>query len=168
MIKKGDCIIFTKEDERFGLILHHSYSEDEKIYHGFILLGDLFKETPTKEEIKSSGILGYKMQGDTTDLVNSLKKLEQKHDDSIFYTGVKYDVIRIPNDLIFKEESRIEKVANLQLHEEFYPLPESYSRQNDYDEICDLIKKEILKRDPNTIIWNRIYDSHPLKEILKK
>jgi len=105
-MKKGDCIILEDSKELlYGLILHHSITENKKTEFGFIIIGESFEKIPTKSEIESSEILGDKYQNDTADLLNSGMRSRQKHDKSTFYTGVKYDMITIPKSLLDNERS---------------------------------------------------------------
>ncbi len=168
-MKKGDCIILEDEkDQKYGLILHHSITENDKTEFGFIIMGESFENIPSKSEIESSGILGDKYQNDTADLLNSGMRSRQKYDKSTFYTGVKYDMITIPKSFFDNEQSRIRIVANVNLNPEFYPMPNFYSRQSEYYKICKLIAERISKKDPKTIKWSTIYDAYPLKEILEE
>lgn len=165
-MKKGDCIILKDKDQKFGLILHHSITENENEKFGFLIIGQSFDEIPSKKEIKANGILGYKYLDDKTDLINSMMRTSQKSDKSVFYTGVKYDLISVDKEVFNGKEIKI--IANLKLNPEFYPMPNFHSRQNEYDEICKLIKNRIEKRGKETTHQNTIYDSHPIEEILNK
>lgn len=156
------------KDNKYIIILHHAITQKERTDYGFIIIGEPFKKVPSKSKIELSGILGYKYQNDTADLINSAMRNRQKYDSSTFYTGVKYDMIKIPKSFFVKKDPRIKKVATVNLNPKFNPMPNFNSRQTEYEEICKLISSRILKRDPNTINWSTIYDSYPLKEILKK
>lgn len=163
---KGDCIILEHKDQKLGLILHHSIIENEKEQFGFLIIGQSFDKIPSKEEIIANGILGYKYLDDKTDLINSLMRTNQKFDKSVFYSGVKYDLIIVDKKAF--NERQIKKIANLELNPGFYPMPNFYSRQNDYNEICNLILNRIEKKGIETTYRNTIYESHPIEEILNK
>lgn len=165
-MNKGDCILFEADEVKYLLILHHINDENDIIKYGFIISGESFRNIPTKTEIELCGILGYKYQNDTSDLLNSSKRNQQKYDSSTFYTGVKYDVISLPHTLFSENDTKIKTIANIEFNPKFYPMPNSYSRLNTIEEVCQTIKDKISKRDPNTISWSTIYDSYPLKEIL--
>ena len=165
-MKKGDCIILEDKDQRFALILHHSITENENEKFGFLIVGKSFVKIPSKIEIEEIGILGYKYLDDKTDFINSAMRSNEKFDESVFYTGVKYDLISIAKEAFNDKE--ILSIANFDLHPEFYPMPNFYSRQNEYNEICKLIKSRIEKRGKETTHQNTIYDSHPIEEILKR
>jgi hypothetical protein len=115
-MKKGDCITLEYKDKKYVLILHHIITENDKTEYGFVIVGTSFENTPSKSEIESSGILGDKYQNDTTDLINSGMRSQQKYDSSTFYTGVKYDVITIPKSLFIEEKSRVKIVAKVSLN----------------------------------------------------
>jgi len=165
-MKKGDCLLFEWSEEKYLLILHHIIDENEKTEYGFIISGETFQNIPTKSKIELCGILGDKYQNDTADLVNSSMRSQQKHDSSIFYTGIKYDVISLPQSLLNENIATIKNIANVKLNPKFYPMPNSHKRLNTIEEVCQTIKAKILKKNPNTISWNTIYNSYPLKEIL--
>ena len=165
-MNKGDCILFEADEAKYLLILHHINNEKDNIKYGFIISGESFLTIPTKSEIELCGILGDKYQNDSTDLVNSSMRSQQKYDSSTFYTGVKYDVISLPHTLLTENKTKIRTIANVEFNPKFYPMPNSYSRLNTIEEVCQTIKGKILKKDSNTVSWNIIYDSYPLKEIL--
>lgn len=165
-MRKGDCLIFEYEGSKYGLILHHCIAEKGKTEYDFVIIGESFERTPSKSEIESCGILGYKYQNDTTDLLNSTMRNRQKYDDSTFYTGIRYDVVSIPKSFFDKRRLKIQHVANFNLNPEFYPIPNFHSRLDDYEKICNLIRNRIAKRDPETISWSTIYDAYPLTEVL--
>lgn len=166
-MKKGDCIILNDNETYYALILHHSIDKNDKIEYRFVIVGETFKKEPLKLEIELSGLLGYKYQNDTADLINSAMRSRQKFDRSTFYTGVKYDLISIPKSFFDERKTTIKKVASLKINPKFYPLPNFQSRLDDFDQICELIRTRISERDPKKIEWSTIYDAYPLREILE-
>ena len=57
-MKKGDCILVNGGDLKYLLILHHTIENEQKIEHGFIIVGNSFQNPPTKKEIELCGIFG--------------------------------------------------------------------------------------------------------------
>jgi len=165
-MKKGDCIILEDEDQKFGLVLHHSITENENEKFGFLIVGQSFDRIPSKKKIEENGILGYKYLDDKTDLINSMMRSNQKLDKSVFFTGVKYDIIFADRKAFNGRE--VKTIANLKLNPEFYPMPNFYTRQDNYDEICKIIRGRIEKRGKETTHQNTIYESYPIEEILNK
>ena len=165
-MEKGDCVLLDNGELKYVLILHHSIEDKKHTNFGFILVGRSFNTIPNKKEIESSGILGDKYQNDTSDLINSSMRSQQKFDSSTFYTGVKYDVITLPKTLFTENNSVFQIIANVKLNPKFYPMPNSYSRLNDFNEVCITLREKILKKDPKKINWDTIYDSYPLKELI--
>ena len=91
---------------------------------------------------------------------------QQRYDSSTFYTGVKYDVITLPNTLFIETNSTFSTIANVELNPKFYPMPNSYSQLKSLKEVCETIKTKILKKDPKAVNWDTIYDAYPLKELI--
>ena len=165
-MKKGDCILLNYKDENNVLILHHSIIENGNRYYGFLIVGQKFDKIPSKEEIEANGVLGYRYLDDKTDLANTIMISSQKLDKSILYTRVKYDVILIDDEV--SKEIEVKKIAHIELNPDFNPMPNFYSRQKNYDEICELIENRIAKKGKKTTHQNTIYESHPVVEILMK
>ncbi len=155
--------MFDDKGKKYVLILHHIINQNAESHLEFLIVGD---EMPSKEEIEANGILGYKYLDDKTDLMNSVIRTNQKFDKSVFYTGVKYDLILVDKEA-FKER-QIQTIANIELNLEFYPMANFYSRQNKYNEICKLIKNRIEKRGKETTHQNTNYESYPIGEIINE
>ncbi len=166
-MERGDCIALEFKNNYYVLILHSLISENDVAEYIFVIGGESFKRVPSKSEIESIGILGFKYQNDTADLMNSTMRSRQKYDKSTFYTGVKYDVLFISKSVLDEKKQEIKKVASVNLNSEFYPLPNFSSKPTKYNELCEVIISRIRMKDPETINWDTIYDAYPLREVLE-
>ncbi len=89
-----------------------------------MIVGIFFDKIPSKNEIEENGVLGYKYLDNKTDLINSAMRTSQKENDSVFYTGVKYDLITIKREVFKGKEFRL--IANITRKDSYALLLHTY------------------------------------------